>query len=116
MGLRPDTIVCSPELYMTIRAALLPGVAGVIRPEAELIQNIIVSEWIDGDATDYFLLCTKKAIKPIFFQLRQAPQFVALDSINDYNAFMAKEFLYGVDARYVVGYGDPRYAVMINAA
>jgi len=116
MGLIPDTIVCSPELVGTIVSALKPGVSGVERWESSVIKQIIVSPWIDGDATDWYVLCTKAVLKPIFFQNRKKPEFTALDSPTSENVFMRNNILYGVDARYNVGYGDPRTAIVINAA
>lgn len=114
MGLKPDTIVCSPELIMTIEAALLNLSGTEKRPESRLIKNIIVSPWIDGDATDWYLLCTNRPTKPIFVQERQKPEFTGVT--NPEIAFMDNQYYYGVDYRGVVGYGDPRYAVKINAA
>ncbi len=58
-----------------------------------------------GSGTPWFLLDTTGAIKPIIFQERKAAEFVAKDNPDDDRVFMNKEFLYGVDARWNVGYG-----------
>lgn len=58
-----------------------------------------------GAGTPWFLLCTKKALKPLIFQDRKKPQFVAKDNPTDDNVFMNKEFLYGTEARRNVGFG-----------
>lgn len=58
-----------------------------------------------GSGTAWYLLDTRRALKPIIFQQRKAAQFVALDSPTDPNVFMKKELLYGVDSRCNVGYG-----------
>lgn len=114
MNLMPDTIVCSPYMYMLIRQALLPGVSGVVRPESELIKAVIANPWIDLNKYDWYILCTTEEVKPIIFQLRKAPEFVALDDPKGEHAFKNKTFLYGVDTRFQVGYGDPRTAIKMD--
>ncbi|MDQ2084649.1 Mu-like prophage major head subunit gpT family protein [Xanthobacteraceae bacterium Astr-EGSB] len=63
-----------------------------------------------GAGTPWYLLCTKRALKPLIFQRRKAPQFVAKDRPEDDNVFDKKEFRYGVDARYNVGFGFWQFA------
>lgn len=58
-----------------------------------------------GAGTPWFLLCTKRALKPVIYQQRKPFQFVAMDNPNDPNVFNKKEFQYGVDGRSNVGYG-----------
>ncbi|RJG46442.1 Mu-like prophage major head subunit gpT family protein [Mesorhizobium sp. DCY119] len=59
----------------------------------------------EGSAAPWFLLSTRRALKPIIFQEREKPTFVAKDDPRDDNVFMNKEFVYGVDCRRNVGYG-----------
>jgi len=118
MNLTPDTIICSPLKEMLIRNALLPSVAGTVRPETAWVKNIIVHPGITSGATagfDWYLVCTSKPIKPVFFQNRKAPEFVSMDKPTDVEVFMRRKLLYGVDSRYNVGWGDPRYAVMVDS-
>ena len=63
-----------------------------------------------GAGAPWFLLCTKRALKPVIFQLRKAWNFVAKDNPDDDNVFDNDEFKYGTDARYEVGYGFPQMA------
>lgn len=58
-----------------------------------------------GAGTPWFLLCTRRALKPIIYQEREKPMFVARDNPRDENVFMNKEFVYGVDGRWNVGFG-----------
>ena len=53
----------------------------------------------------YLMDLSRSFLKPLIFQKRQDINFVAMDLPNDDNNFKRKEFLYGVDARYAVGYG-----------
>lgn len=119
MGLLPDTIVCSPAMYIPILNALRTDVSGETRPEAGIfpVNRVFASPFIDLDADDYYVLCTQiVAVKPLIFQLRKNVEFVALDSPNDVNVFMKNEFLYGVDDRFAAGFGDPRTAVKVHDA
>ncbi|SDA39184.1 Mu-like prophage major head subunit gpT family protein [Mesorhizobium qingshengii] len=58
-----------------------------------------------GAGTPWFLLCTKKPIKPIIYQERRSFDFVSKDKPTDDNVFNQKKFLYGVDGRANVGFG-----------
>lgn len=64
-----------------------------------------VSNMTAGASTPWFLLSTKRALKPIIFQERKKPEFVAKTAVTDENVFNLKTFVYGVDGRYNVGYG-----------
>ncbi|KAF1009064.1 MAG: hypothetical protein GAK28_00697 [Luteibacter sp.] len=65
------------------------------------------SNWDDngGAGSAWYLLDTSRALKPIIFQNRKDPQFVAKTNENDDNVFFRSEYVYGVDARRNVGYG-----------
>lgn len=63
-----------------------------------------------GGGTPWFLLSTRRALKPIIYQLREAFTFTALDNPDDQNVFMKKKFVYGADGRCNVGYGFPQMA------
>lgn len=64
-----------------------------------------------GAGTPWFLMSTRRAIRPIIYQLRKAPEFVSRDQPTDSNVFDRGEFLYGVDMRANVGFGLPQLAV-----
>jgi phage major head subunit gpT-like protein len=63
-----------------------------------------------GSGAAWYLLCTKRVLKPIILQKRRDFQFVAKDKLDDDNVFMNKEFIYGSDARGNVGYGFWQFA------
>lgn len=58
-----------------------------------------------GSGTAWYLLDTSRALKPIIFQDRKAPNFVAKTSETDDNVFDRNEYVYGVDSRCNVGFG-----------
>lgn len=55
--------------------------------------------------TPWYLLCTRRPIRPLIFQRRKPYNLRRLDRPEDENVFMRDEYLYGVDARVNVGYG-----------
>ncbi|RHW17195.1 hypothetical protein D1610_11640 [Sphingomonas gilva] len=80
-------------------------------PVLDADGNIISVANTDGGAgTPWFLIDDTRALKPVIFQKRKAPQWVALDRPDDENLFMRKKFVYGVDARYNVGFGFWQFA------
>lgn len=58
-----------------------------------------------GSGTAWYLLDTRRPLKPIIFQDRKKPKLVAKDQEEDDNVFDRKQFVYGVDSRCNVGYG-----------
>lgn len=113
MNLKPDAIICPPDMEMLIREALLPSIAGTHRPEEAYVKEIIASPWLTS-TVDWYMLCTAMVLKPIFFQNRKRPEFTALDQPTSEQVWKRREVLYGVDARYNVGFGDPRYAIKLD--
>lgn len=58
-----------------------------------------------GSGTAWYLLDTSRALKPIIFQSRKKPNFVAKTGETDDNVFDRNEYVYGVDSRCNVGFG-----------
>lgn len=58
-----------------------------------------------GVGTPWYLLDAGRALKPIIFQDRKAPNFVAKTGETDDNVFDRNEYVYGVDSRRNVGFG-----------
>ena len=64
-----------------------------------------VSNMQAGGGPPWYLLDTRKALKPLIFQNRQKPTFVAMDNPDDEAVFSKKELRYGADARNTSGFG-----------
>ncbi len=58
-----------------------------------------------GSGTPWYLLDCGRSLKPIIFQQRKAPAFVAKTSDTDDNVFHRNEYVYGADSRCNVGFG-----------
>ena len=63
-----------------------------------------------GAGTPWFLLDTRKPIKPLIYQKRQGYNFVSMTNMDDEAVFMRKSFRFGVDGRGNSGYGLPHLA------
>ncbi|PYG86731.1 phage major head subunit gpT-like protein [Ruminiclostridium sufflavum DSM 19573] len=100
----PDLLVTGPALEGESRKILLAdqidGTTNVLKGTAE---PLVVPDLAGYDSM-WFLLCTKKPVKPLIYQERQKPKFVTMVADNDENVFMRKEFLYGADSRGNAGY------------
>ncbi len=78
-------------------------------------QEVTQSNLDAGGAGSYwYLLSTKRALKPLIFQNRKKPQFVSMDTETDEAVFSRKEFRYGVDCRRNVGFGFWQMAYASN--
>lgn len=111
MGVVPDTLVVPPDLKW-VAMELLESVYAPDSAEGktETRRNVLsgaldlmVSPYLT-DTNDWFLLCTRRSVKPIIFQSRVPAEFQALEG-NSENGFMRDEYVYGVRARYNVGLG-----------
>lgn len=110
LGLVPDRLVVPPalesEARKILKADFVDGTKNTMQDTAELQ---VVSQLLTD--TEWHLLDTKRPIKPLIFQQRQKPKFVAITEENSENVFMRKSFLYGADSRDNAGYGFWQMAV-----
>lgn len=101
----PDLLVVSPQNEAKAReilfADLISGNTNVNKNTCELL---VVPELADY-AEQWYLLCTKRYIRPLVFQEREKPVLVAKNKDTDDNVFFENEYLYGIKARYNAGYG-----------
>lgn len=69
---------------------------------------------LGGNGPMWFVLDTSRALKPLIFQDRKKPNFVAMTAETDPNVFSKSEFVYGVDSRCNVGFGFWQVAYASN--
>lgn len=74
----------------------------VLAPDGTLQS---VSNYQSGSSSPWFLIDDSRALKPLIFQQRKKPNFVAKDRPEDDNVFDSAVFKYGVDSRCNVGFG-----------
>ena len=70
-----------------------------------------VSNDLGGAGTPWFLLDTSRAIKPIIYQERRAPELQAMTDLGDEGVFMENEYRFGASIRSNVGFGLWQLAV-----
>ena len=69
------------------------------------VGNGTVSNWGGGSSAAWYLLETRRPLKPLIFQRRRDYDLKAMTSAEDEGVFLRDEYRYGVDARCNVGFG-----------
>jgi phage major head subunit gpT-like protein len=110
-------LVVPPQLTKTakeiVNAGLTVGsnIAGgtnVMAGVAEVLTiNRLGNTSLGGSATTWYLFDVGQPIKPLIWQLREAPHITTLMSETDPNVFLRNEYQWGVKARGAAGYGMP---------
>lgn len=80
------------------------------------VGDTTVSNMQGGVGEGWYLLDTRRPLKPLIFQDRKAPEFVSKTALTDENVFNAGEFVYGVDCRRAAGFGFWQLAFGSKAA
>lgn len=113
LGLVPNLLVVSPALEETARRILKSDLIAVKQPDNSYVMEsnpykdtaeLLVTPRLADQPDYWFLLDVSKAIKPLVFQERRKPEFVAHTNPDNDKVFMEKKFVYGVDARGNAGY------------
>ena len=75
---------------------------------------------VDDDASattpSWYLLDTRRSLKPLILQTRKEPNFVSKTTETDDNVFWAGEYVYGVDCRRAAGFAFWQLAYASNKA
>jgi len=109
LGVRPNLLVVPPALERTARtileAELIPSDAGT-SPQTNVLRNtatVLVMERLQNPG-QWYLMDTRRPIKPLIYQLRRAPELNSKTAPTDDNTFWDNQFIWGIDARGAVGY------------
>ena len=106
LKLVPDLLIVSPKNEMVAKKILE---ASLIDGSTNITQNLAkikVATELAGENEDaWFLLCTKKFLKPLILQIREKIKFQMLTKDTDLNVFMQNEYLYGCSCRDNAGFG-----------
>lgn len=109
MEVEPNLLVVGPEnrkqAKRILNAEIIATTAGTAA-ESNVMKgdmDVLVSPKLSGGV--WFVMDTTRPIKPLLFQLREAPSFDYLMNSNDENVFMRDEYVCGVKARGAAGYG-----------
>ncbi|HYD01046.1 MAG TPA: Mu-like prophage major head subunit gpT family protein, partial [Phycisphaerales bacterium] len=121
MSIMPTHILAPPALEGPFRQLLnseffnAGAVAAPVSNVWKGTADLIITPYLT-DAADWYVLALNHPVKPLMFQMRKHPEFVALDSPTSEQNFLRKRFMYGVDARYNVGYSFWQLAIKVNNA
>ena len=105
LGVMPDLLLVPSALYDTATALMTAerledGKANIYKGSAEVLH----SPWLTS-STAWFLMDTKKPIKPFIYQERKKPDFVQQTDMSSDGVFMRKHYRFGVECRANGGYG-----------
>lgn len=101
--------VVPPTMYFTALEAMNATVINNTSNVMAGAARVITLAWL-SDASKWYLLKTDGVVRPFIFQDREPVEFGALAEESE-EAFKREKFLYGVRARYTMGYGYWQYAV-----
>lgn len=76
------------------------------------VSNMIVDVAYTGDT--WYVMCTNRSLKPLIYQERKAPQFVAMTKMDDEAVYTSKEYRYGIDLRCNAGFGFWQMAIAMK--
>ena len=110
MYIVPDLLVVPPQKEAVARTILM---ANEIHQEVNIYKDtaeLLAVPELAANPEQWFLLCTKRPVKPFIFQNRRKPQLVAKDNPGDDNVFFKKKYIYGADSRCNAGYGLWQFA------
>jgi len=110
LDIAPTHILVGPKYRSTVRRLLN---AELVNEGGVAVSNIhqgavspLISPRLVGRHADYwFMLDLSQPVRPLIFQDREPIVFGALEDLTAEHVFMRKQFLYGSQARYAVGYG-----------
>jgi len=117
MNVEPDLILAAPAQEQIFRqlltAAMIPAGA-VAAPMTNVFvgqADLAISPYVT--ASTWHLLCTNMPVKPLIFQNRKPPEFAAVNQPDSPTVFQNRRFQYGVDTRFIIGYGFWEMAIKV---
>lgn len=105
LNIVPDLLVVAPQNEAIARELLFADlIAGSSNINKNTCDLLVVPE-LTNYPNQWYLLCTKRYIKPLVYQEREKPKLICKNSETDDNVFFRDEVIYGIKARYNVGFG-----------
>jgi phage major head subunit gpT-like protein len=106
LGVNGNVLIVPPALEDTANVIVTAefGSSGASNVQKGQARVVVVPE-LANQPTTWYLADDNNAIKGLVWQLRKAPQFVSKTELTDDNVFFQKQFIWGIDARGVAGYG-----------
>lgn len=111
LGVMPNLLIVPPQLDLQARRIIngdLIGNAGGTAAESNVLRgsaDVLVIPELANQATTWYLADVSGALKPLIWQLRQAPTLTSKTDLDDDNVFHHDQYLWGAKARGAPGYG-----------
>lgn len=105
LNIVPDLLVVAPQNEAVARELLF---ADLIRGTTNINKNtcdLLVVPELAAYGEQWYLFCTKRHVKPFVFQERERARLICKNKDSDDNVFFDKAVIYGITARYNVGFG-----------
>lgn len=105
LNIVPDLLIVAPQNEAVARELLFADlIAGSSNVNKDTCDLLVIPELSDY-AEQWYLFCTKRYIKPFVFQEREKAKLICKNKESDDNVFFDDEIIYGIKARYNVGFG-----------
>ena len=106
LGVQPTALVVPPQLEDTANTIVTAefGASGATNVQKSQARVIVVPQ-LANLPTEWYLADDSNAIKGLIWQLREAPIFTPKTNFTDDNVFFEDQFVWGVNAEGVAGYG-----------
>jgi len=105
LGVIPDTLLVPPALKTTANALMTTDRLEDGKPNPYKNAYTVVVDARLTSKTAWYLLDTKKPVKPFIYQERKAPVFVQQTDPQSDGVFNRREYKFGAEARAAGGYG-----------
>jgi phage major head subunit gpT-like protein len=109
LGVQGVKLVVPPKLEKVARETVAAATVSTGGTNvANGLAEVVVIPELGGDTTKdktWYLLDTRKMIKPFIYQTRKPTQFVAKMNLSDDNVIYNDEFIWAATGRYNMGYG-----------
>jgi len=105
LGIIPDTLLVPPALKQTANALMTTDRLEDGKPNPFKGAYTVVVDARLTSKTAWYLLDTKKPVKPFIYQERKAPVFVQQTDPHADDVFNRREYKFGAEARAAGGYG-----------
>lgn len=105
LGMVPDLLVVGPDNEGVAKRILESDYVDASNNIWKGTAEMLVVPWLADKPSAWFLMVTKRALKPILYQVRRPIKFQSFTNEHDPNVFLNKEYLYGADGRDNVGFG-----------
>jgi phage major head subunit gpT-like protein len=112
LGVMPNLLVVPPQLETTaktiVNASLTAAFDGTNASQTNVLAgtaDVLMLPELANEATTWYLMDTRRAMKPFIWQQRRPISLVSKTAPTDDGVFFQNQFVWGIDGRGATGYG-----------